>query len=166
MPILLSSSDNFISVSSDTIYYIKKIITHLFCLSTLILFLLHFFGSCAIIQKQGSETMTSFENIYYTKEYQSQRNDYLSGIIVPENKGETEKIPLDAGFFLLSTEYILKKQGNISKTAYEQSLLSPDGTKLHSWQIADSHDFTDFSAIFAHSDSRLYFIYKDLFVSF
>ena len=105
--------------------------------------------------------MTSFENIYYTKEYQSQRNDYLSGIIVPENKGETEKIPLDAGFFLLSTEYILKKQGNISKTAYEQSLLSPDGTKLHSWQIADSHDFTDFSAIFAHSDSRLYFIYKE-----
>ena len=105
--------------------------------------------------------MTSFENIYYTKEYQSQRNDYLSGIIVPENKGETEKIPLDAGFFLLSTDYILKKQGNISKTAYEQSLLSPDGTKLHSWQIADSHDFTDFSAIFAHSDSRLYFIYKE-----
>lgn len=113
--------------------------------------------------KQGSETMTSFEfeNIYHTKEYQSQRNDYLSGIVAPENKVETEKIPLDAGFFLMSTEYTFKKQGNISKTAYEQSLISPDGTKIHSWQIADSHDFTDFAAIFTHSDSRLYFIYKE-----
>lgn len=53
----------------------------------------------------NTKAMTSFENIYHTKEYQSQRNDYLSGIIVPENKGGTEKISLNAGFFLMSTEY-------------------------------------------------------------
>lgn len=104
--------------------------------------------------------MTSFENIYFTKEYQSERNSYLSGMIVPENKCGTEKYPLDAGFFLQSTEYTLK-QGSKNKTAYEQSLFSPDGTKIHTWQIADSHDFTSFTQIFTHSDRMLYLIYKE-----
>lgn len=108
-------------------------------------------------------TMTSFENIYHTQKYQEHRQRYISKIFMPHNKRETEKLPLEAGFILESTEYSLYENNSErpNLTAYEQTLVSPDKSVVLRWQLCDDHDFTSFTQIFTHSDGRLYLIYKE-----
>ncbi|MBP0956575.1 MAG: hypothetical protein J5997_04315 [Oscillospiraceae bacterium] len=107
--------------------------------------------------------MTSFENIYHTEKYRKRRQEYINRVFLPQNKTETEKVPLEAGFVLESTEY--SAYDNSSEhphlTAYEQTLFSPDKTAVLRWQLCDSHDFTSFTQVFTHSDGRLYLIYKE-----
>lgn len=107
--------------------------------------------------------MTSFENIYHTEKYQERRQEYISKILLPQNKRETERAPLEAGFILESTEYCAYENGSERRglNAYEQALISPDKSVVHKWQLCDSHDFTSFTQIFTHSDGRLYLIYKE-----
>ncbi|MGN0639145.1 MAG: hypothetical protein ACI4J0_12310 [Huintestinicola sp.] len=107
--------------------------------------------------------MTSFENIYHTEKYQKHRQQYIDKIFLPRNKREREKLPLEAGFSLESTEYsVFEKDSKYpSLTAYEQSLVSPDKSVVLRWQLCDDHDFTSFTRIFTHSDGRLYLIYKE-----
>lgn len=107
--------------------------------------------------------MTSFENIYHTEKYQERRREYISKVFQPQNKRETERLPLEAGFILESTEYSIYENGSEHRglTAYEQALISPYKSVVHKWQLCDSHDFTSFTQIFTHSDGRLYLIYKE-----
>ena len=77
--------------------------------------------------------MTSFENIYHTEKYQERRREYISKVFQPQNKRETERLPLEAGFILESTEYSIYENGSEHRglTAYEQSLISPDKSVVH-----------------------------------
>ena len=107
--------------------------------------------------------MTSFENIYHSEKYQTYRQEYISKVLLPQNKRKMEKLPLEAGFILESTEYSIYENGSEypKLTAYEQTLISPDKSVVLKWQLCDSHDFTSFTQIFTHSDGRLYLIYKE-----
>lgn len=107
--------------------------------------------------------MSSFENIYHTQKYREYRQQYISKVFKAQNKKDTEKLPLEAGFILESTEYSFFDNGseNKSLTAYEQKLISPDKSVVLRWQLCDSHDFTSFTQIFTHSDGKQYFIYKE-----
>lgn len=108
-------------------------------------------------------TMTSFENIFHNENYRKYRQEYIDRIFLPQNKKETEKLPLEAGFILESTEYSIYENSSENPTlkAYEQALISPDKSTVHKWQLCDDHDFTSFTQIFTHSDGRLYLIYKE-----
>lgn len=108
-------------------------------------------------------TMTSFENIFHSEKYQKLRQQYIDKAFKPQNRRETIKLPLEAGFILESTEYLAYENGSEHPdlTAYEQSLISPDKSIVHKWQLCDCHDFTSFTQIFTHSDGRLYLIYKE-----